>query len=454
MNDERTTILIVDDEEGIRSQLTLALEDLYQIITAATPDEALTQTREHHPEVILLDIALSPYSGSQEGLEILPQLLEMNPQLKVIMVTGNDEKQNALAAVGAGAFDFYVKPINLDELKVIVKRAAYLRKLEIENRRMAGVLKQQNKGFPNIIGTSIKMQKVFKIVETVAPTPYTVLISGESGTGKELIAKAIHSRSDRADKPFITINCGAIPETLLESELFGHEKGAFTDAFAQKVGRFELADKGTLFLDEIGELSLALQVKLLRFLQDRIIERVGGKTVIPLDVRVIAATNRSLVIEVETKRFREDLFYRLSVIALELPPLREREDDVIMIGNFLLNLYGNENNKSNLSFNPSALQRIRSYDWPGNIRELENRIKRAVILSGSQRLTPEDLGFEGISGSGQKSLLEVREEAESNHIRTALIRNNWNVSKAARDLGTSRTTLYDLLEKYKIIKSK
>jgi two-component system, NtrC family, response regulator len=454
MNDERTTILIVDDEEGIRSQLTLALEDLYQIITAATPDEALTQTREHHPEVILLDIALSPYSGSQEGLEILPQLLEMNPQLKVIMVTGNDEKQNALAAVGAGAFDFYVKPINLDELKVIVKRAAYLRKLEIENRRMAGVLKQQNKGFPNIIGTSIKMQKVFKIVETVAPTPYTVLISGESGTGKELIAKAIHSRSDRADKPFITINCGAIPETLLESELFGHEKGAFTDAFAQKVGRFELADKGTLFLDEIGELSLALQVKLLRFLQDRIIERVGGKTVIPLDVRVIAATNRSLAIEVETKRFREDLFYRLSVIALELPPLREREDDVIMIGNFLLNLYGNENNKSNLSFNPSALQRIRSYDWPGNIRELENRIKRAVILSGSQRLTPEDLGFEGITGSGQKSLLEVREEAESNHIRTALIRNNWNVSKAARDLGTSRTTLYDLLEKYKIIKSK
>lgn len=454
MNDERTKVLIVDDEEGIRSQLTLALEDLYQVIMAATPDEALTQTREHHPEVILLDIALSPYSGSQEGLEILPQLLEIDPQVKVIMVTGNDEKQNALTAVGAGAFDFYVKPINLDELKVIIKRATYLRKLEIENKLMAGELKHQHKTFPNIIGTSAKMQKVFKIVATVAPTPYTVLILGESGTGKELIAKAIHSRSDRADKPFITINCGAIPETLLESELFGHEKGAFTDAFAQKVGRFELADKGTLFLDEIGELSLALQVKLLRFLQDRIIERVGGKTVIPLDVRVIAATNRSLAIEVETKRFREDLYYRLSVIALELPPLRDREDDVIVIGNFLLNQYGNENNKSNLSFNPSALQRIRSYDWPGNIRELENRIKRAVILSGSQRLTPEDLGFEGISGSGQKSLLEVREEAESNHIRAALIRNNWNVSKAARDLGTSRTTLYDLLEKYKIIKSK
>ncbi|MCX6830954.1 MAG: PEP-CTERM-box response regulator transcription factor [candidate division Zixibacteria bacterium] len=453
MSDDRTTILIVDDEEGIRSQLTLALEDLYQIITAATPDEALTQASEQRPQVILLDIALSPYSGSQEGLEILPQLLEIDPRAKVIMVTGNDERQNALTAVGAGAFDFYVNPINLDELKVIVNRAVYLRKLEIENRQMASALKQ-HKGFPNIIGTSSKMQKVFKIVETVAPTPYTVLISGESGTGKELIAKAIHSRSDRADKTFITINCGAIPETLLESELFGHEKGAFTDAIAQKVGRFELADKGTLFLDEIGELSLALQVKLLRFLQDRIIERVGGKTVIPLDVRVIAATNRSLAEEVETKRFREDLYYRLSVIALDLPPLREREDDVVVIANFLLNLYGNENGKTNLSFNPSALQRIRSYDWPGNVRELENRIKRAVILSGSHRLTPEDLGFEGTSSAERKSLLQVREEAESNHIRSALVRNNWNVSKAARDLGTSRTTLYDLLEKYKIIKDK
>jgi two-component system NtrC family response regulator len=453
MSDDRTTILIVDDEAGIRSQLTLALEDLYQIITAATPDEALAQARDRHPQVILLDIALSPYSGSQEGLEILPHLLEIDPRVKVIMVTGNDERQNALTAVSAGAFDFYVKPIDLNELKVIIKRAAYLHKLETENRQMANALKQ-HKGFPNIIGSSSKMQKVFKIVETVAPTPYTVLISGESGTGKELIAKAIHSRSERSDKAFITINCGAIPENLLESELFGHEKGAFTDAFAQKIGKFELADKGTLFLDEIGELSLALQVKLLRFLQDRIIERVGGKAVIQVDVRIIAATNRSLSEEVEEKRFREDLYYRLTVINVDLPPLREREDDVAIIANYLLGVYGTENAKTSLNFSPSALQRIRSYDWPGNIRELENRIKRAVILSGSHRLTPEDLGFEGALGAEQKSLLQVREEAESNHIRAALIRNNWNVSKAARDLGTSRTTLYDLLEKYKIIKDK
>lgn len=453
MTGEKAVVLIVDDEEGIRNQLTLALEDQYQIVTAATADEALTLQRQRRPQVILLDISLSPYSGSQEGLEILPQILEADPRVKIIMVTGNGERQNALAAVGAGAFDFYVKPIELDELRVIIKRAAYLQKLEVENAQMSTALRQ-SQGFPSIIGNSTKMQRVFKVVETVAPTGYTVLISGESGTGKELIAKAIHGRSDRAGKPFVTINCGAIPETLLESELFGYEKGAFTDAFAQKIGKFELAHLGTLFLDEIGELSLALQVKLLRFLQDKIIERVGGKGVIPVDVRVLAATNRSLALEVEEKRFREDLFYRLSVITIELPPLREREDDIVMVADYLLRLYAAENRRPNLVFTPSAIQKIRSYDWPGNIRELENRIKRAVILSASNRLTGEDLGFERGNGMEQRSLQEVREDAESSHIRAALMRNNWNVSKAARDLGTSRTTLYDLLEKYKIFKGK
>jgi two-component system NtrC family response regulator len=453
MSDDKTTILIVDDEDGIRSQLTLALEDQYRVITAATADEALLKQRAEYPAVILLDISLSPYGGSLEGLAILPQLIETDPRAKVIMVTGNSERQNALAAIGAGAFDFYVKPIELQELGIIIKRAAYLQKLETENAQMASAL-QQHQGYPSIIGNSSRMQKVFRVVETVAPTAYTVLISGESGTGKELIAKAIHSRSERASRPFVTINCGAIPENLLESELFGHEKGAFTDAIAQKIGKFELADKGTLFLDEIGELSLALQVKLLRFLQDKIIERVGGKGVIPVEVRIIAATNRSLALEVEQKRFREDLFYRLSVITIDLPPLREREDDVVMVANHLVKLYGNENRKANLVFSTAAMQRIRSYEWPGNIRELENRIKRAVILSDSNRLTAEDLGFERELSSEQKSLQHVREEAELNHVRAALVRNNWNVSKAARDLGISRTTLYDLLEKYKIFKDK
>ena len=453
MNIKDTKILIVDDEEGIRKQLSFALEDNYEVLTASTESEALALTREQMPNVVLLDISLSPYSGSQEGLDILPELLEINTLMKVIMVTGNGERANALSAVKNGAFDFYVKPIELDELSIIIKRAAYLQKLELENARLNETL-QDTRGFAKIIGVSPKMQKIFKVVSTVAPTVYTVLITGDSGTGKELIAKAIHEHSERRDKPFITINCGAIPEMLLESELFGHEKGSFTDAVAQKIGKFETANHGTLFLDEIGELSLALQVKLLRFLQDHVIERVGGKNVIQVDVRVIAATNRSLEEEVARKAFREDLFYRLSVITIELPPLRDREDDLLLIAEHLLRTYGEENRKANLSFSSSALQALRAYEWPGNIRELENRIKRAVILSGTNRIGAVDLGFAASVGTETKTLQEVREEAESAHIRAALQRNNWNVTRAARDLGTSRTTLYDLLDKYKIPKAK
>ncbi len=446
-------ILIVDDEDGIRSQLSFALEDQYEVVTAATASEALQLTRERQPDIILLDISLSPYSGSQEGLQILPDLLELDPQLKVIMVTGNGERANALTAVKSGAFDFYVKPIEFGELSVVIKRAVYLQELERENARLSESL-HNLKGFSNIIGTSARMQKVFKVVATVAPTSYTVLVTGDSGTGKELIAKAIHERSDRRDKPFITINCGAIPETLLESELFGHERGSFTDAVAQKIGKFETANHGTLFLDEIGELSLALQVKLLRFLQDQTIERIGGKNTIQVDVRVIAATNRSLEEEVVSKRFREDLYYRLSVINIELPPLRDRENDILLIAEHLLKTYGNENKKANLTFTNSALQALCSYEWPGNIRELENRIKRAVILSGTNRIGAVDLGFAAAPDTEARSLQEVREEAETAHIRAALQRNNWNVTKAARDLGTSRTTLYDLIEKYKITRDK
>lgn len=451
MNQSRTKLLIVDDEEGIRNQLLLALEDEYSVVTASSAAEAIETTAAERPDVILLDIALSPYSDNREGLEILPQLLELDPFLKVIMITGNGERENALTAVGQGAFDFYVKPINLAELGVIIKRASYLRGIEQENQRLSSIL-QTREAFGNIIGDSPGMRKVFKIVETVAATSYTVLITGESGTGKELIAKAIHQMSERSVGPFITINCGAIPETLLESELFGHERGAFTDAVSQKIGRFELAHSGTLFLDEIGELSLALQVKLLRFLQDRVIERVGGKEVINLDVRVIAATNRALQAEVEKKRFREDLYYRLSVITVDLPPLRERDDDVLLIANHLLHRYATENKKVGLTFGGSALTALRRYDWPGNIRELENRIKRAVILAESSRLSAADLGLGQDLTPERKTLQEIREETETSHILAALKRNDWNVSKAARDLGTSRTTLYDLLEKYKISK--
>jgi two-component system NtrC family response regulator len=453
MSEEQQRILIVDDEEGIRNQLSLALEDDYLVTVAEDGAGALNAVREIQPQLVLLDISLSPHGGDKEGLELLPQLLEIDRRLKIILVTGHGERENALAAIAAGAYDFYVKPIDLAELKVIIRRGLRLQQLEFENVRLAESLRDRQ-SFGEIIGDSQSMREVYKIIQTVAPTNYTVLISGESGTGKELVAKAIHRRSECSTQPFVTINCGAIPEALLESELFGHEKGAFTDAVARKVGKFELADQGTLFLDEIGELSLALQVKLLRFLQDQIIERVGGKAQIQVDVRVIAATNRSLVEEVERKAFREDLFYRLSVIAIDLPPLRARDDDVVLIASHLLNTYAAENKRGKLSFQNEAVAALRAYEWPGNIRELENRIKRAVILSSSNRLTAADLGLDQLTGLEPRTLANVRETAEVQHIRAALLRNNWNISRAARDLGTSRTTLYDLLDKYKIDKGK
>jgi two-component system NtrC family response regulator len=294
------------------------------------------------------------------------------------------------------------------------------------------------------------MIDVFKKIETIANSEYTVLITGESGTGKELVAKAIHTQSQRCDKPFITINCGAIPEALLESELFGHEKGAFTDAIAQKKGKFENADTGTVFLDEIGELSLMLQVKLLRFLQEQSIERVGGGQPIELDVRILAATNKNLADEVKNKNFREDLYYRLSVINIDLPRLYDRGDDVVLLANHLLDRFAAENNRVGCSFDPKAIARMRLHDWPGNVRELENRIKRAVILSADRKIKAADMGFDPDSQSERKTLAQLREEVESDHINQALLRHNWNVSRAANDLGVSRTTLYDLLDKYGI----
>ncbi|MCK4856344.1 MAG: PEP-CTERM-box response regulator transcription factor [candidate division Zixibacteria bacterium] len=453
MTDKRKTILIVDDEKGIRDQLSLALESDYKILVAATASKAINAARQDKPNVALIDISLSPHGGDKEGLDLLTQLLENDPTVKAIMVTGHGEKENALQAVGAGAFDFYVKPIELEELKIIIKRALYLQTLEIENAALAESLKRQE-GFSEIIGDSPRMREMYKIIDTVAPSRYTVLITGESGTGKELVAKAIHSRSDRAEKPFVTVNCGAIPEALLESELFGHEKGAFTDAHARKIGKCEMAHEGILFLDEVGELPLSLQVKLLRFLQDNVIERVGGKEPIQTDVRVIAATNRPLAEDVERKIFREDLFYRLSVITVELPPLRDRDDDVVLIADHLLKRYAAENNRSNLVFHSSGIQVLRAHDWPGNVRELENRIKRAVILSAGSKLTASDLGLKGAAIEGRRSLQDIRDQAVVDHIRAALLRNDWNISRTARELDISRTNLYDLIEKHKIEKGK
>ncbi len=451
MAEEKAKILVVDDEEGIRTQIYWALANDYDVSQAVDYDTALKLAKEEKPDLVTLDIALTSLADDLSGLRLLHELLIIDPYLKVIMVTGNEEKETALKSVNEGAYDYYQKPIDLEELKLIVKRAVALRKLELENLSLSQKLEKKQK-FSEIIGSSKKMLEVFKLIDAVSKSDYSVLLTGESGTGKELAAKAIHNLSDRKDKPFIAINCGAIPENLLESELFGHEKGAFTDAVAQKKGKFEYSHEGSLFLDEIGDLSFPLQVKLLRFLQDRKIERVGGKELIDLDVRVIAATNADLGQKVQEKAFREDLFYRLSVITINMPPLKERGDDVILLANVFLERFAEENNKSGLTFTPKAIAQIREYDWPGNVRELENKIKRAVILAVDKKIKPSDLGFESSEKEKIRPLQDVREEAESQHIINALLQNNWNISRTASALETSRTTLYDLMEKYNIKK--
>jgi len=450
---DKEAILIVDDEEGIRSQLKWALIDSYQIFEAEGVDDALEQARQYHPLVILQDIALTARDDAAEGLGLIEKYLDINPFSKIIMVTGHGQKENALKAIELGAHDFFSKPVDLDQLKVIIERSHRVALLEKENNSLKSELADV-RSFENIIGDSNKMQEVYKIIKTVSGSDYTVLITGESGTGKELVAKAIHASSSRKKGPFVTINCGAIPENLLESELFGHEKGAFTDAHIQKRGKFESAEQGTIFLDEIGELSLKLQVKLLRVLEDHKIERVGGREEINLDVRILAATNRDLMDEVEKGGFREDLYYRLSVITVDMPPLKERGDDILLLASTFLSRYGMENNKPNLSFSESAARSIMAYPWPGNVRELENKIKRAVIMAQDKRVKPGDLSLPNVSAEGgrRKTLQEVREETEKACLAESLARNNWNISRVSRELGTSRTTLYDLIEKYQLRK--
>lgn len=448
---DKPTILIVDDDQGIRSQLKWALADIYTVVEASGRDDALELAGEHAPMVVLQDISLTPREGAAEGLDLIEKYLEINPFSKVIMVTAHGQHENALKAIQMGAYDFFSKPPDLGQLKIMIARGVNVSRLERENSELVSALARL-KSFEEIIGDSENMREVYKIIRTVSGSDYTVLITGESGTGKELVAKAIHASSPRAKQPFVTINCGAIPENLLESELFGHEKGAFTDAHAQKRGKFESADRGTIFLDEIGELSLKLQVKLLRVLEDHKIERIGGHEEISLDVRILAATNRDLMQEVKQGSFREDLFYRLSVIAIDIPPLRHRGDDILLLANTFLNRYGRENNKGNLSLTEASARAIVAYKWPGNVRELENKIKRAVIMAQDKKIKPSDLSLPMAPGdvAKAKTLQEAREETEKACLTESLVRNNWNISRVSRELGTSRTTLYDLIEKYKL----
>ncbi|RPH51225.1 MAG: PEP-CTERM-box response regulator transcription factor [Desulfobacteraceae bacterium] len=446
-------LLIVDDDEDLRTQMKWALAQDYDVLLAEDRQSALDLFKARQPSVVTLDLGLPPQpAGVEEGFAALGDIMAENGQTKVIIITGRGEKENALRAVSQGAYDFFYKPIQLDELKVVLSRAFYLSQLEREQKVLRGRLKDD--AFQGILGSCEKMQEVFARIRKVATTDAPVLITGESGTGKELAARAIHQLSARRGEPFVVINCGAIPENLLESELFGHEKGSFTGAHIQRKGRVEMAQGGTLFLDEIGELPLLLQVKILRYLQEQVIERVGGREEIVVDARVLAATNRDLEAAMKEGKFREDLYFRLGVFVLNLPPIRERETDVIELARVFLSRYAEENRKKISGFTSDAVEAIQGYGWPGNVRELENRMRRAVIMAEGKKITPEDLEMGATPrvryvGMGLK---EAREALEKELISKALARNNGHLTKAATELGISRPTLYDLMEKFGIPK--
>ena len=440
-------VLIVEDDEDLRTQLKWALARDYEVFLAGDRQKAQDVMQKKQPSVVTLDLGLPPLpTGVEEGFTALSDILTDYPHTKVIIITGQGEKEHALRAIEQGAYDFFYKPIQVDELTVMLRRAFYVSQLESEQRELQRRLISDS--FEEMLGTSKKMQEVFAKIRKVSTTDVPVLITGDSGTGKELVAHAIHRLSLRKGGPFVVINCGAIPENLLESELFGHEKGSFTGAHIQRKGRIELADGGTLFLDEIGELSPQLQVKLLRFLEEPVIERVGGRKRIEVDARVLAATNRDLKKAMKEGSFREDLFFRLGVILISLPPLQDREGDILLLAKAFFQRYAWENRKKLTGFTKEAITAIERYSWSGNVRELENRIKRAVIMAESKKLTPEDLELDvPVATYESVNLKEARESLEKELILKALSRNNGNISKAAKDLGVSRPTFYDLMEK-------
>ena len=445
-------LLIVDDDEEIRTQMKWALANDYDVSLAEDRTSALETFRAMEAAVVLLDLGLPPHpSTPEEGLAALTDLLTQNRLVKVVIVSGQGEKENALRAIGAGAYDFLSKPVDMQELKFLLKRCFHVAQLEREyaalQQRLAG------DSFEGMLGTSSQMRPIFEAVRKVATADAPVLILGESGTGKEMIARAIHQRSNNKDGPFVAINCSAIPETLLESELFGHEKGAFTGAHVQRKGRIETASGGTLFLDEIGEIPLPLQVKLLRFLQEQTIERVGGRQSITINTRVVAATNADLKKNMAAGAFREDLFFRLAVVQIVLPPLRDRENDVRLLAQFFLNRFAAQVNKPNLAFEPEAIRALNRYPWPGNVRELENCVRRAAIMAEGRRVTAADLELNA-SGVGPNvvTLKDAREAVERQMVQQSLKKHGGKVAPAAAELGLSRPTLYELMEKLGISK--
>ena len=445
-------LLIVDDDEGIRTQMKWALAKDYEIMLAEDRQSAIEHFRSARPSVVLLDLGLPPHPGNpEEGLATLSELLALDRFVKIVIITGQGEKEVALRAIGSGAYDFLSKPIETEELKFLLKRCFYVAHLEKEYGEMQHQL--QGDSFEGMLGSSSSMQPVFDSIRKVATTNAPVLILGESGTGKEMAARAIHERSMRKSGPFIPINCSAIPETLLESELFGHEKGAFTGAHAQRKGRIEMSNGGTLFLDEIGEIPQSLQVKLLRFLQEQTIERVGGRQEIQINTRVIAATNADLKKGMAAGTFREDLFYRLAVVQIVLPPLRDRENDVLMLAKYFLQRFATEANKPGLAFDQKALRVLNKHSWPGNVRELENCVRRAVIMADGKRVTASDLELSpSAAGTNAVTLKDAREAVERQMVQQALRKHGGKIAPAAVELGMSRPTLYELMAKLGIFR--
>ncbi len=439
-------LLVVEDNPGLQKQLKWSF-DGYKVYLAGDRESAITLLKAHQMAVVTMDLGLPPEpANASEGLAALKEILNIAPHTKVIVVTGNDDRKNALEAISLGAYDFYQKPIEPDVLGLIVDRAYQLHEIEEENRRL--VADGSDSPLEGIIGASQSILHACKLVEKVGPTSATTLVLGESGTGKELFACALHRLSPRKNKPFVALNCAAIPESLLESELFGYEKGAFTGAVKQTKGKIETAIGGTLFLDEIGDMPMPLQAKMLRFLQERVIERLGGRDTIEVDVRIVCATHRNLDELIEQGGFRQDLFFRISEIVIEIPALRDRDTDTALLAQVFLDKFSKKNGRSFRGFADSARAELDAYDWPGNVRELENRIKRAVVLADGNQILATDLGFSEDSNHMQQlNLRDAREQAERGVIQRALSICNNNVTHAAEALGISRPSLYSLIKK-------
>ncbi|MCK6389157.1 PEP-CTERM-box response regulator transcription factor [Zoogloea sp.] len=447
MSDKRRTLLIVEDDPALQKQMRWAF-DQYETVVASNREEAIAQLRRHEPAVVTMDLGLPPAPDDvTEGFRLLGEILALAPDTKVVVLTGQHDRENAVRAVGMGAYDFFAKPFEPELLALTLDRALRLYDLQQDNRRLKV---QQGSALSGLITRDAGMLKVCRLIERVASANVTAMLLGESGTGKEVLARGLHELSPRRNERFVAINCAAIPENLLESELFGYEKGAFTGAVKQTLGKIEVANKGTLFLDEIGDLPMPLQAKLLRFLQERVIERIGGREEIPVDVRIVCATHQDVKGLIQTGRFREDLYYRLAEIVVDIPALRERDGDAVLLAHAFVQRFASEHGRGSMTLTDDAVQSIESHRWPGNIRELENAIKRAVIMAEGNCITADDVGLD-VSADDELEALNlrvVREEAERRAVVRVIARVNGNVARAAEVLGISRPTLYDLMNRF------